>query len=255
MKTNGIKISEWAGSLKDQQPYYVAIIDAQGEMFFTNAHFYSSFQASAMTTAFFDLIHESDRQQLNATLVALAIDDTPVTTQIRIKNGHFRWVKWEISCVQMPETRSEKFLCLGYDMTGEEEQRKTMQAFEHNYQTSNALFTSFMDHSPNITWIIDEDENLMFANRSLLEYFDLTPKDFGRKLSSLIPAPIARIFRDRHNQPLKCDRQDKSIVKSLMADGKEHVFEVIVFPLPGVGTGMMVGGEALDITESYNARQ
>ena len=58
---------------------------------------------------------------------------------------------------------------LGQDITEEEQQKKTMQAFEQNYQTSNALFTSFMDHTPYFTWIMDEDENLLYANKSLLE--------------------------------------------------------------------------------------
>ena len=257
MKHKGINITQWAGSLKDQQPYYVAVIDAQGEMFFTNSHFYTSFQAAHPKTpnAFFDLVHESDRQQLNATLGALSIDENSVTTQIRIKNGHFRWVKWEISCIQMPETRSEKFLCLGYDVTGEEQQRKTMQAFEQDFQTSNALFTSFMDHTPYFTWIIDEDENLLFANKSLLQYFNLDRTVFGRKLGSLIPGPIARIFQDKHNHSLNSGLQNKSIVKALMADGKEHVYQVTVFPIHSAGPGKMVGGEALDITASYDARQ
>jgi len=258
MNTKGINISRWAGSLNDQQPFYVAVIDAQGEMSFTNSYFYTTFQASHTSgtpNAFFDLVHESDRLQLNETLVALTLHDNPVTTQIRLKNGHFRWVKWEISCVRMPETRSEKFLCLGYDIAGEEQQKKTMEAFERHYQTSNALFTAFMDHTPYFTWIIDEDENLMFANRSLLEYFNLAPTAFGRKLDSLISGPIARIFHDKHNQVLKFNRQDQSIVKLLMADGNEHVYQVIVFPVDGAGPGKMVGGEALDITESYIARQ
>jgi PAS domain S-box-containing protein len=258
MKIKGINISQWAGSLNDQQPFYVAVIDAQGEMCFTNSHFYLSFQAShapAAPNAFFDLVHESDRQQLNETLGALSLGDTPVTTLIRVKNGHFRWVKWEISCVRMPDTRSEKFLCLGYDLAGEEQQKKTMQVFEQNYQTRNSLFTSFMDHTPYFTWIMDEDENLVFANSSLLEYFNLDPSAFGKKLSSIIPGPIASIFNEKHNLVLRCNRQDQSIIKSLMADGKEHVYQVIVFPVNAAGTGMMVGGEALDITQSYNARQ
>jgi PAS domain S-box-containing protein len=155
----------------------------------------------------------------------------------------------------MPETRSEKFLCLGYDVTGEEQQRKTMQAFESDYQTGNALFTSFMDHSPYFTWIIDEDENLMFANRSLLEYFNLDTTVFGRKLDSLIPGPIARIFQDKHNHTFKSGRRNKSLVKSLTPDGKEHVYQVIVFPIHGAGPGKIAGGEAQDVTASYNARQ
>jgi len=258
MNTIGANISKWVDTLDDQKPFYVAVIDDQGSMTFTNSHFYTSFQASrapAGYNGFFDLIHENDRDQLNEALAALSLRDNSLTTEIRIKNGHFRWVKWEISCVQMPETRSEKFLCLGYDIAAHEQQKKNMQLFEQQYQTSNALFTSFMDHTPYFSWIIDEDENLMFANKSLLEHFHLDRAAFGKNLNSVISGPAANIFSEKHNLVLKCNRRDQSIVKSTMADGKEHVYQVTVFPIHGAAPGMMVGGEALDITESYIARQ
>lgn len=258
MNTIGANISKWVRTLDDQRPFYVAVIDDQGSMTFTNSHFYTSFQAcrgAAGPSGFFDLIHENDRCRLNETLATLSVKDSVVTTEIRIKNGHFRWVKWEISCVQMPETRSEKFLCLGYDIAAQEQQKKNMQIFEQHYQTSNALFTSFMDHTPYFSWIIDEDENLMFANKSLLEYFQLDPTAFGKNLKSIIPGPTAAIFSEKHKLVLQCNRRDESIVKSLMADGKEHVYQVTVFPIHGAAPGMMVGGQALDITESYITRQ
>src|ERR1700744_3601254 len=116
MNTIEANISKWVGNLGDQKPFYVAVIDDEGSMTFTNSHFYTSFQASRATArynGFFDLIHENDRNRLNEALTSLSLRDNPLTTEIRIKNGHFRWVKWEISCVRMPETRSEKFLCLG----------------------------------------------------------------------------------------------------------------------------------------------
>ena len=200
MNTIGENISKWVHTLDDQKPFYVAVIDDKGSMTFTNSHFYTSFQASrssVVSNDFFDLIHENDRPLLNETLATLSSKDSVVTTEIRIKNGHFRWVKWEISCVRMPETRSEKFLCLGYDIAAQEQQKKNMQIFEQNYQTSNALFTSFMDHTPFFSWIVDEDENLMFANKSLLEHFHLDPAAFGKNLKSVIAGPTANIFSEK----------------------------------------------------------
>jgi PAS domain S-box-containing protein len=102
---------------------------------------------------------------------------------------------------------------------------------------------------------VDEEENLLFANKSLLEHFRLTSSAFWKKSDSIIPANIADTFHEKHNAVLKCNHRIQSIVKSPMADGKEHVYQVIVFPIRNTGTSNMVGGEALDITESYNARQ
>jgi PAS domain S-box-containing protein len=119
MTTYGKAIDDWAASSNDGRPYYLVVTDAEGRMSFTNAHFYSCFQAGqapAIRTSFFNLVHENDRQQLIETLSRCSLRQEAVNTEFRVKNGHFRWVKWELSGIRKPENMSEKFLCLGKDM-------------------------------------------------------------------------------------------------------------------------------------------
>ena len=107
------------GASNDGRPYYLVVTDAKGRMSFTNAHFYSSFQAaqaSAIRNSFFNLVHENDRQQLMETLSRCSLRQEAVHTEFRVKNGHFRWVTWELSGIRKPEIMSEKILCLGKDM-------------------------------------------------------------------------------------------------------------------------------------------
>jgi PAS domain S-box-containing protein len=250
MTTYGKAIADWVGSLKDGRPYYLVVTDTEGRMSFTNSYFYRSFQAAqapAIRNSFFNLVHENDRQQLIETLSRCSLRNEAVNTEFRVKNGHFRWVKWELSGIRKPENMAEKFLCLGFEMSNEEQRKKTMQAFEQNYQTGDALFHSFMDHTASFAWIVDEDGKLMFANSPWLSYFQLDESAFGKELSSIIPVEIADILAEKHNIVLQCNRQDRSIIRSLMPDASGYGYQVTVFPIRGVAPCIIVGGEAIPL--------
>jgi signal transduction histidine kinase len=134
MKNNGINISEWVASLRDRNPFYLAIINEEGLLTFTNSRFYTHFVSRESTAQhnFFDLVHQGDRVQLKNTLVACSAQEDTVTTEIRVKNSHSRWIKWEISCLKKPE-QAEKFLFLGYDLAREDQLKKTRQALAQNF--------------------------------------------------------------------------------------------------------------------------
>jgi len=247
MKTNGSDIRKWVDTLNNQKPYYLAVMDAEGCLTFANSQFYNSFQASLepeMQNRFFDIVHENDRPELNKVLASCSLRDEAVTTEIRVKSGHFRWVKWEISGIRKPENMSGKFLCLGFDVTNDEQQEKTLRAFEENYQASNALFRSFMDHTCAIAWIADEEGKLMFGNRFFLEYFRLDKSAFGKELTTILPASIARILSEKHTGVLRSGKQDSGIIRSPMADDSEQLYQMTVFPVCGNAPGRMIGGEA-----------
>jgi len=126
--------------------------------------------------------------------------------------------------------------------------------FERVAKDREALFSAFMDHSPYFTWIVDQKDNLVYANKSLLDYFQANESAYGRKLADIIPGPLAGMIREKH-RALQSKKEDRSIVKFRLDDGEEHVYQVVVFPVLGASPDSLVGGGALDITESYRARQ
>ncbi len=364
MNTNGIHISEWVASLDVRKPFYLAIIDQDGVLTFTNSEFYTRFLSSPETKVhhtFFDLIHRGDQALFKEMLAGCSLKEDPSTVQIRIHNGFWRWIKWEVSCIRRG-SGSEKFLCLGYDIANEVQLIKTKRIMELNYQTMvedmnvgillqdaeggvisanrkaaeifnttleelysgknlsmlgetsagkvqrnavyniqlpggryrtllcnsqpildrpefpaqavvstfqdisreiefervakdrEALFLAFMDHSPFFSWIVDKEDKLKYANKSLLEYFQVNESAYGKKLADIIPGPLASIIREKHLD-LEGKKEDRSIVKFRLDDGDEHVYQVLVFPVHSAEQDSLVGGCALDITESYRARQ
>jgi PAS domain S-box-containing protein len=385
MKTNHIHINEWASALTNQKLFYLAVINRCGQLTFINSHFFKSLHLtseSATNKKFFDFIDSNDLNHFQEAIQQCSQEGSPVITEVRIKNGFHRLVKWEISLMKKSGKENDSFLCLGYDIACEEQIKKYVSISEQNYRnmveglnvgivfqdkngavisanqkiaeifdisletfynnkkiyslwkTTNgsgehlpfsdapfmkalrtgeaqnnvvlnlqmsegsyrsvicnsqplfekdqstpfsvvstiqditkekkleieagvreALFTAFMNHTPYFTWIVDKNKNLVFANESLLKYFHGDATAFGKNMFDLIPLSIASIFHEKHKIVFEKKLPDYSIVKSLMADGKEVVYQITVFPIHMATADMMIGGEALDVTEAYNARQ
>jgi PAS domain S-box-containing protein len=383
MKTLSVPVSHWVKALHSQKPFYLSIIDASGNLSLVNTSFLRKVNQHAAVMRdqnFLELVHPEDREQLQLRLNHCD-KSNPFTTEIRILNGKPHWTKWEIKSLGENGKKKNKFLCLGYDIAGEEQLKKYSQIAKHNYQAivdglnsgiifrdsegaviaTNAraatifettienlytqknfyslleiqdengnrlcesdtpfmralqtgetqnniiiqfkkqknikwllcnaqplfenneskpfsvvtsilditheknleikirerefLFSAFMNNSPFFTWIIDDKENLVFANSALLKYFQGDESAFGKKMFQLIPHQIATIFHHKHASVLRKKIPEHSVIKSLMADGKERVFQISIFPVSeGVGT-MLVGGKALDITDSYRSRE
>ncbi|HLY70957.1 MAG TPA: PAS domain S-box protein [Puia sp.] len=384
MKTLSIPVSHWVNTLERQKPFYLSIIDAAGNLSFVNAPFLRKVNHHGEVMRrknFLELVHPEDRDQLQLRLKDCDKTNAAFSAEIRILNGKTHWTKWEIKNLGAHGKNKNKFLCLGYDIAGEEQLKKYSHIAEHNYQAivdglntgiifrdaagsviaanpraaaifettienlysqkdiyallaiqdeqgnklqdqdtpfmralltgetqnnviirfqkqkdikwlmCNAqplfenneskpssvvtsilditreknleikirerefLFSAFMNNSPYFTWIVDEKENLVFANTALLEYFHGDESAFGKKMFQLIPHQIATIFHHRHASVLRKKIPDHSVIKSLMADGKERVFQISIFPVSdGAGT-MLIGGKALDITDSYSSRE
>jgi PAS domain S-box-containing protein len=261
MNTNGIHISEWVASLDIRKPFYLAIMDEKGFLTFTNSRFYTEFLSDrefSIHTNFFELVPQSDQASFKEILAASALQEDPITTEIRINNGLCRWVKWEVSCISSTGQRT-KYLLLGYDIADEVQIKRTEEILGLNYEGIEAqaravLFSTFMNHTPYFTWIVDCEGNLVFANKALLASFHTDESIFGKKLADILPGPIAGMIHEKH-MALRQSSEDRSIIKCLMADGIEHVYNVIVFKVGDSSSDALIGGGALDISEAYQARQ
>ncbi|MDP4245567.1 MAG: PAS domain-containing protein [Bacteroidota bacterium] len=117
-----------------------------------------------------------------------------------------------------------------------------------------ALFSSFMNHSPSFAWIVDQREQVVYANKGLLDYFRTDETILNQPVDRVLPDSIAEAAHEKHQWVLENDQPHSSILKSSLADGQEHIFHVTTFPVNGGDAGKMVGGQAWDITESYRAK-
>jgi signal transduction histidine kinase len=185
MNSNGINIGEWVASLDARKPFYLAIINKQGFLTFTNSRFYTQFLSTrefSIHNSFFDLVPQSDQAHFKDTLAACSLQEDPITTNIRINNGLCRWVKWEVSCITRPG-EPEKFLCLGYNIADEGQIKRTDEILGLNYQT--------ILEDMNVGILLqDTDGKIITANKKAAEIFNTTLEELytGKDLPRLCQA-------------------------------------------------------------------
>jgi PAS domain S-box-containing protein len=182
MNNTGLHISEWVASLDVRKPFYLAIINKEGDLTFTNSGFYTRFLSSPETMThdgFFGLIHRGDLTMFKDLLIASSYQEEPVTAQIRIQNRFCRWVKWEVSCIRR-DGQPDKFLCLGYDIADEIQLKKTRRILEPNYQT--------IVEDMNVGILLQGVEGeVISANQKAAEIFNTTLEElYSRKKISIL---------------------------------------------------------------------
>ena len=170
MKNNGINISDWANALSNQKLFYMAVLTENGHMTFVNSHFFKTFHRPAESVNsknFFDSIHPQDVNKLKVALEQARTSEQSIAVEIRLKSGHYSWVKWEISCVHKPASELKTYLCLGYDIPREEQVRKYISIDYQNYQA--------IVEGLNIGVIFqDKDGFVISANQKIAEILDTT---------------------------------------------------------------------------------
>jgi signal transduction histidine kinase len=220
MFSNGLHISEWVASLDVQKPFYLAIIDKEGRLSFTNSRFYTEFLSTdgqPTKTSFFDLVPQSEHCAFKDSLASATLQEDPITTQIRVNNGLCRWVKWEIACIS-GYGHPEKFLCMGYDIADEVQIKRTEEILGLNYQT--------IVEDMNVGILLQDTEgNIITANRKAAEIFNTTLE--ALYAAKDLPVPCQASTGGRPPLPL----EDTAFSKTLRTrEAQTNV--VISIPLP-----------------------
>ena len=126
---------------------------------------------------------------------------------------------------------------------------------EEDVRQRDALFSAFMNNTPNLTWIVNEDARLVYANRSLNKYLALDKNDLDKNILDLVPKIFADALHKKHLLVLETGLPQKTQEKMFLADGTEIVFWINLFPVSGTGDKKLIGGEAINITNRVKAEQ
>jgi diguanylate cyclase (GGDEF)-like protein/PAS domain S-box-containing protein len=121
---------------------------------------------------------------------------------------------------------------------------------EEALRESEARFHAFMDHSPAVAFIKDEQGRYVYAN-SLHERLFRVPLERlrGKTDFDFLPAEAAWQVYENDLAVLAADRPGRLLESVPTPDGRSHDWLVIKFPFRDSGGRRMVGGVAVDITE------
>lgn len=165
---------------------------------------------------------------------------------VRMRNGEDRWIHFS-SQPLFEEAGSTAYSVVSniIDVTKE---KKLSQGLDER----EALNRVFMNQTPNLAWLVDEDANLVFANRAFYQYFGLNEKDsVNKNIVDLLPGPVANALHEKHIQVLQTGMPVEMVEKVKWADGTNFIFHINIFPIEGVTSKKMLGGHAVNLADKY----
>ncbi|HVT87082.1 MAG TPA: PAS domain S-box protein [Chitinophagaceae bacterium] len=168
------------------------------------------------------------------------------TLVIRLRNGEKRWVLFDSQPLFEPD-QSVPFSVVSniIDVTKEKKLSNQLEELD-------TILKVFLDKTPNLAWIVDEEANLVYASRSFYDYYDIDGKNaVGRKITDLIPGAVAKALYEKHAKVLNTGMPDETEEKIMLADGTNIIFHINIFPVEGLSGKKLVGGHAVNLANKY----
>ncbi len=157
----------------------------------------------------------------------------------RHKSGKLFWV--EVNLKRAVITGQNRLLAIVRDISD----RKQTEA---KLRESQELFQQFMDNSPAMAFMKDQDGKYLYFNKPLIEGFStITTEWVGKSDADIMPPEVAREIREHDLEVLSTGSTAEYIETIPLEDGPHH-FMVLKFPIIGAEGKTILGGMAVDIT-------
>lgn len=114
---------------------------------------------------------------------------------------------------------------------------------------SQQLFSSFMDNTPTMTWIIDENAVFRYLNTSYLKSFGLMEDAIGKSIYDIFPKHICDAFVENNWKVWNTGHSIETLEEGIGPDGMRQMYHIFKFPLDQEDGTRLLGGVALDITQ------
>lgn len=205
-----------------------------------------------------DMLHPEDREAVTAAYNAYIAGEIPeyrLKFRLRTQSGTWKWVLSLGKVVAWDEAGHP------LRMLGTHTDIDDLKRAEAALRASEIRFRTFMDNSPMAAWISDPDTDQLeyvsqgwYRNYALPDHMaTVLPK--GQSLFDLFPEAIARVYA-RHNRWVATQGDVLEVMEpGLRPDQTPGEYLAFKFPLPQPNGKTLVGGVAVDITESNRTEQ
>ena len=168
--------------------------------------------------------------------------------------GHFRFEwqarKWtgeefpvEIAITPVWADGREVLLAVWTDLT-------ERRIAENMLQESEQRFQAFMDHSPTLCFIKDEQGRMLFVNRVMTKAFGVASEDMiGKNDFDWLPVETARAVMEYERGIIRNNRASKQVEMVTTADGRMHEWLVVKFPIVSPDGRKFLGGIGMDVRD------
>lgn len=236
--------------IENSEFFFQILIDEKGRILSANAKTLRELElkdSDDICYNFFDLLHPMNHSDFKNAIRLAKENRCSYSMELFLKNGYYHPMKWEINYLKDDAAKENHFLCNGYKILN---QGSHATSDVLNEQAS--LFSAFLEKTPSLEWIVDEEEKLIFASNAFYQYFRLDEKrSVGKKITDLVPAVVADALYEKHVQVLHSAKPITTEEKTKLDDGRETVFHIYIFPLEIGGKKKLIGGHAINITDRY----
>lgn len=121
---------------------------------------------------------------------------------------------------------------------------------------SEERFRVFMDNSPTIAWMKDEQGRHVYLNRTAEEHYRIGPEDWrGKTDFDLWPREVAEEFRKNDQEVLRTGQTLDVVEENLAPDGSRRYWRNFKFRFEDASGRRFVGGIGGDITQRRQMEQ
>lgn len=214
---------------------------------------YSLEEITSMTgQEFLSVFHPEDLPNVLQHIedVARAADGEVREIEYRYRTADGTW-KWALSrdsiFLRNPGGAKAQLIGSALDITDRKQAEEALRESEER-------FRQFMNNSPTIAWIKDEEGRRVYVSKAYEERFGLRLADWqGKTDADLWPAEIAETFRQNDLAVLEADHPIQVAEETVNADGTRCYWLAIKFPFRDAAGRRFVGGIGLDITQQRRA--
>lgn len=115
---------------------------------------------------------------------------------------------------------------------------------------SEHLFSTFMEHSPTLSWIYDEEESLVYGNPKFLE---LIVSSEHKIIDAEDPGALISVIKQKNKEILRDENPIITEEEFIDKAGRSHSYIFYLFLLPMLQNKKLIGGHAVEITDNKNA--
>jgi PAS domain S-box-containing protein len=127
---------------------------------------------------------------------------------------------------------------------------------EEGLRKSEERFRLFMDHSPAVAWMKDEQGHYIYLNETYIRHFGIRLEDrLGRTDFEIYPWAIAEQFKRNDEVALHAGCPVEFTEESLDPDGNPSTWLAYKFPFQNASNQIFVGGIGIDITDRRKSRE
>lgn len=111
---------------------------------------------------------------------------------------------------------------------------------------NEAFISAFFQKTPSLAWVLDSDENLLFASGTFFRHFKINEKDsLHKKITDILPAAVTNPLYQKHIDVFETGQPVETTEQIKWADGSRFIAHVTIFPIQDGATRKLVAGQAL----------